>query len=406
MTENITELYDHRFDQLQEQLHRVSENPFYRELYEDHDLDPAEVSSLEEFQNLPFVTTGQLADTVLAADDQGPFFGPDVNRTYLTPAGEGLMPLFYTEDDWERMTGTIASRFEDIGISDGDIVLNTVGYTPFVAGMLLHRAISKIGAVPVPAGAGDSEGASGLAQLLDVDAAIGFPSYISKVAEQADLSLDILVTAGEPVIYYPDRREELRETVGGAETVADVYGIAEGGTVAAEDASEDGMNVFDEYMIAEVIDPETGDPVEPGETGELVLTHLHQEAMPMVRFRTGDVTRLVERDGRPVLPDGIFGRVDDRLKVKGVKVYPGAFEPVLGRFDGLTGGYTIEVSVSEANTDYIKLICQEAAGTTVDPDELADALQERVLISVDEIDVVEELSNEDRVVDRRSQSIT
>lgn len=406
MTSNITDLYGHRFEQLQEQLQHVSENAFYQELYEGSTVDPAEVSSLDEFQELPFVTTGQLSDAVLGADDHGPFFDTDVNRTYVTPAGDGLMPLYYTQKDWDRMTDAIGSRFKEIGIGDGDLVLNTIGYTPFLAGMLMHDGITKTGAVPVPAGAGDSEGAVGLAELYDIDAAIGFPSYIEKVAKQADLSLDVLISAGEPVIYYPERREELREVVGGADTVVDIYGLAAGGTVAAEDDSEDGMNVFDEYMILEIIDPETGEPVEMGESGEIVLTHLNQEAMPMVRFRTGDVSRLVGRDGKPVLPDGIFGRVDDRLKIKGVKIYPGSFEPALGRFDGLTGEYTLEVSQSDTGTDHLKLVCQVGTGGDVNSDDLAAALDKRVLVSVDEIEMVDEITNEERVLDHRSESIT
>jgi len=329
-----------------------------------------------------------------------------VNRTYMTPVGERLMPLFYTENDWAKMTTTIASRFEDIGIESGDLVLNTIGYTPFIAGQLLHDAMTRIGAVPVPAGAGDSDAAAGLAQLLDVNVAIGFPSYIDKVADQADLDLDLLVSAGEPVVYYPERREQLRQTVGGAETVVDVYGIAEGGTVAAEDASESGMNVFDEYMIAEVIDPETGEAVAPGEAGELVLTHIDHEAMPMVRFRTGDVTRLVEEDGAIKLPDGVFGRVDDRLKVKGVKVYPGAFEPVLGRFGGLTGEYNVVVSKPDGSTDHVKLICQVEPDATVDSDDLLAALDSQVHISVNELELVDTLPYEEQVVDQRTETIT
>ncbi len=404
MTDTTTGLYSHRVEELAEQMDRVADNEFYRELYADHDVDPTSIGSMAEFQQLPFVSSSDLRDAVNGAPDRGPFFGEDVNRTFMTPVGDQLMPLYYTAGDWRRMTETIGNRFRDIGVGEGDVVLNTIGYTPFIAGMLFQDALSTIGAVPVPAGAGDSDAAAGLVDLLDVNVAVGFPSYIEKIAAQTDMSLDILISAGEPVVYYPSRREELREVVGGAETVADVYGIAEAGTVAAEDATESGMNVFDEYMIAEVIDPETGDPVAPGESGELVLTHLHQEAMPMVRFRTGDVTRLIEDDGTLKLPEGVFGRVDNRLKVKGIKVYPGAFEPVVAGIDGLTGNFTIHVSTPES-TDHVRLVC-EGVADQVDVEALRSVLRKQVLISVDDIEVVESLETDDQVVDDRAESIT
>lgn len=405
MTTTTTELYGHRLSELREQLERVATNPFYRELYDDHDVDPTSIDSLGTFRDLPFVTSGDLLEASQQGGGRGPFFSSEVNRTFLTPVGDQLMPLFYTDDDWRRMTQTIGNRFEDIGVGNDDVVLNTIGYTPFIAGMLFQDALSSIGATPVPAGAGDSEGAAGMADLLDVTVVIGFPSYVEKIAEQTDLSVDVLISAGEPVVYYPDRREELRAVVGGADTVADVYGIAEAGTVAAEDDTESGMNVFDEYMIAEVVDPETGASVEPGETGELVLTHLHQEAMPMVRFRTGDVTRLVEEGGALTLPEGVFGRVDNRLKVKGVKVYPGAFEPVVAQHPGLTGNFTIHVSKS-GSTDHVRLVCEAVDESAVDLDDLGEAIRRKVHISVNQIELVDELADDEQVVDERSESIT
>ena len=406
MTTDTTHLYEHRFDELQTQLERIADNDFYADLYADRSVDPTAVSSLAEFQQLPFITADDLGDAFASADDRGPFYDEAVNRSYVTPYENGLMPLFYTEADWDRLTTLIARRFEDIGIGPDDFVLNTIGYTPFIAGQLFHDAISKTGAVPVAAGAGDSESAANLADLYDVTAATGFPSYIEKVAAQTDLSLDTLICAGEPLIYYPERREEMREVVGGAETVVDVYGLAEAGTVAAEDDAEDGMHVFDEEFIMEVVDPETGEAVEPGEIGEVVLTSLHQEATPIVRFRTGDVTKLVAEGDALKLPDGVFGRVDNRLKVKGVKVYPGAVEPVLGQFAGLTGEYTVAVTTAADGTDTVSLTVETADEGGVDMEALLDRVQHQIHISIDEIEAVTELDSEETVVDDRTESIT
>lgn len=406
MTKDTTQLYEHRLDELQTQLEHIAENEFYDGLYAEHGVDPVSVSSLSDFQRLPFITAEDLGDAFANEAGRGPFYSEQVNRSYVTPYKNGLMPLFYTDQDWDRLTTLIARRFEGIGLGPSDFVLNTIGYTPFIAGQLFHDAISKTGAVPVAAGAGDSESAANLANLYDVTAATGFPSYIEKVATQADLALDTLICAGEPLIYYPERREEIREAVGGAETVVDVYGLAEAGTVAAEDDSEDGMHVFDEEYLLEVIDPESGEAVAPGEIGEVVLTSLHQEATPIVRFRTGDITKL-GYDGEAIkLPEGVFGRVDNRLKVKGVKVYPGAIEPVLGQFAGLTGDYTVEVTTTSSGTDRMSLSVQAETDTDVNIGELQDRIQRQIHMSVDQLNLVEKLEHDDVVVDRRSESIT
>jgi phenylacetate-CoA ligase len=406
MTQSTTHLYEHRFDELQAQLERVQENPYYRELFKEAGIDASEITSLEEFQDLPFISSLSLAAATRAASDRGPFYTPRVNRTFMTPVEEGLSPLYYTEEDWQRMLDTVSDQFENVGITSNDLVLNTIGYTPFMAGLAFHDAVAETGATVVPVGAGDSDTAAQLAEQLDVTVAIGFPSYIEKIAGKTDLDLDILISAGEPVIYYPERRESLREMVGGAETVVDLYGKAEVGPIAVEDAQEAGMRMPDEFMIAEVIDPESGEVLEPGEIGEMVLTHVNFDAMPMVRFRTGDITKIVEVDRKITLPEGVFGRVDNRLKVKGVKIYPDSFEPVLGRFDGVTGEYTIVVRSPPGSSDEITLYCERGEGESVDIEELKSQLKSQVLVSVKEIEIVDEMPYDEQVIDERSESIT
>jgi phenylacetate-CoA ligase len=165
--------------------------------------------------------------------------------------------------------------------------------------------------------------------------------------------------------------------------------------VAAETAAEDGLRVVDDYAVVEVVDPDTGEVLDDGERGEVVVTHLRKEGIPLVRYRTGDLAELAVRDGTVVLPDGVIGRTDERLKVKGVKVYPESIETVLAGFEGLTGEYRVEVSQPET-TDRLVVICEGEA----DADELRAALADRLIVTPDAVELVADL-DEPGVVDER-----
>jgi len=164
------------------------------------------------------------------------------------------------------------------------------------------------------------------------------------------------------------------------------------------------VHVFDELVHAEVIDPETGAPVADGERGELVLTHLVKEAQPLVRYRTGDLTVKVMTPpvfGRIVcLPRVVFGRTDDMVKVKGVKLYPSEMGSLLLGIDGLDGKYRLNISRKSGGGDAIRLSLGGVAGASV-ADHVAARFKEQTLIAADEVEIVAELPDGPAVIDRR-----
>ena len=367
-----------------EQLERAAAH----ELYDDVD----RVDSEAAFRDLPFLTG---ADLTADYDDHAPegSLYDGAAMMCFTPLGDGLAPVFDTERDLTWQAEANAEVFAAAGIDPGDRVLNTFGYHTFGTGIIVQRGLTALGAEVIPAGPGDSEQAAGTITEYDVDALVGNPSFALKIGA-AGGRVDTFVGAGEPFTSIPGLREDVKAALD-ATTAADYFGTRQILPVAAETEAEDGLYVDEDYALVEVIDPDTGEVLPYGERGELVVTHLRKEACPLVRYRTGDLTEWAERDGRVVLPDGVIGRTDGRLKVKGVKLYPESLATVLAGFEGLTGEFRLEVT-RPASTDEIRLVVEGDA----DPEELAAAVEDRLLVAPDAIDLLEDVGDTG-VVDER-----
>jgi phenylacetate-CoA ligase len=367
-----------------EQLERAAAH----ELYDDVE----RVDSEAAFREVPFLTG---ADLTADYDDHAPegSLYDGAAMMCFTPLGDGLAPVFDTERDLTWQAEANAEVFAAAGIDPGDRVLNTFGYHTFGTGIIVQRGLEALGAEVIPAGPGDSEQAAGTITEYDVDALVGNPSFALKIGA-AGGRVDTFVGAGEPFTSIPGLREDVKAALD-ATTAADYFGTRQILPVAAETAAEDGLYVDEDYALVEVIDPDTGEVLPYGERGELVVTHLRKEACPLVRYRTGDLTEWAERDGRVVLPDGVIGRTDGRLKVKGVKLYPESLATVLAGFEGLTGEFRLEVT-RPASTDEIRLVVEGDA----DPEELAAAVEERLLVAPDEVDLVDDIEGTG-VVDER-----
>jgi phenylacetate-CoA ligase len=253
--------------------------------------------------------------------------------------------------------------------------------------------LEELGAEVIPAGPGDTEATAATIETYDVDALVGNPSFARKLGD-AGASVDVFVGGGEPFTSVPGLRESVKEALG-AQTAVDYFGTRQILPVAAETAAEDGLVVLNDYALVEVVDPDTGEVLPYGERGELVVTHLRKEASPLVRYRTGDLAEWEERDGEVVLPNGVIGRTDGRLKVKGVKLYPEALGAVLAGFPDLSGEYRLTVSRPES-TDRVELVCEGEA----DIEALRAAVRDRLLVTPDEVSVVESLDGTG-VVDER-----
>ncbi|WP_299233605.1 phenylacetate--CoA ligase family protein [Natronomonas sp.] len=379
-------------DDLRAQLQRAAERDLYREKFSRAGVDPADVDSWEAFQSLPFTTPGDLKADFETHGPEGSLYTEGAMVSF-SPLGDDLAPMFDTTSDLEYEASVNADIFEAAGIEPGDRVLNTFGYHLFGTGILLQRGFEALGAEVFPVGPGDSEQAAGFIEEFDVDVLVGNPSFAMKIAEEG-ATVETFVGGGEPFTSIPGYREKVKEALE-CETAIDYFGTRHVLPIAAETAAEDGLYVADEYAIVEIVDPDSGDPLPVGERGEVVVTHRRKEGFPLVRFRTGDLAELERQGGDLVLPNGVIGRTDDRLKIKGVKVYPESIPAVLAAFDGLSGEYAVRVTRPDS-TDHLEIVCEG----TADEAALAEALADRLVVSPDELILVEDLE-EPGVFDER-----
>jgi Coenzyme F390 synthetase len=368
---------------LRDQLMRAAEHDLYADAFAAAGVDPADIDTWEAFQSIPLTDPGDLKADFEAHGPEGSLYTPGAMLSF-SPLGEDLAPMFDTRADLEYEASVNADVFEAAGIAPGDRVLNAFGYTLFGTGLLLQRGFEETGAEVIPAGPGDSEQAADLIDEYGVDVLVGNPSFAMKIAE-AGASVDTFVGGGEPFTSIPGYREEVKTALG-CETAVDYFGTRHVMPIAAETTAEDGLVVADDYAVVEIVDPDTGDPLPVGERGEVVVTHRRKEGFPLVRFRTGDLAELERHGDDLVLPNGVIGRTDDRLKIKGVKVYPEAVPAVLAAFEGLTGEYAVRVTRPES-TDHLEIVCEGSA----DEAELAEALAGRLVVSPDEITLVEDI---------------
>lgn len=379
------------------QLERVAAYDLYADHFAAAGIDPADVESWADFRDIPFTTAADLAGDRETHPPLGSLY-PGNAMISFTPAGDDLAPVFDTPGDLEYAAAVNARLFEAAGIEPGDRVCNTFGYHLFGTGIIIQRGLEALGAEVIPLGPGDSAQAADVIETYDVDAMIGNPSYALKIADNG-ANVRVFVGAGEPFTSIPGLREDVKDALGCA-TAVDYFGTRQILPVAAECDAETGLHVADDYAVVEIIDPDTGEVLGPGERGEVVVTHVEKAGVPLVRYRTGDLAELrtdpCACGATVTLPDGVIGRTDGRLKVKGVKVYPETIGAVLAAFDGLTGEYQVRVSRPDS-TDHLELVVEGDA----DADELASALGDRMLISPDALTFVDTLDGDERVIDDR-----
>lgn len=380
------------FADLQDQLSLAMEHELYRERLEAAGVDPTAIETMEDFRSVPFVDAGDLKADLDRNGPEGSLYTPGVMVSF-SPMGDDLAPMFDTAEDLAYEAEVHARVFERAGLQPGDRVVNTFGYHLFGTGLILQRGLETLGAEVFPMGPGDSDQVASVIEEYDVDVLVGNPSFAMKIADQG-ASVKTFVGAGEPFTSVPGYRDRVKAALG-CDVAVDYFGTRQFLPVAVETDEEDGLHVVDEYVILEIVDPDTGEALSVGERGEIVLTHRRKEGFPLVRYRTGDLAELERRGDDLVLPDGVIGRTDDLVKVKGVKFYPEAVPAVLAGFDGLSGEFRVEVTRPDA-TDHIAFVVEGEA----DVDELTAALEDRLVISPDEVRVVDELE-ETGVVDER-----
>ena len=308
--------------------------PFYRQAF--GDVRPANITKLEDVAKLPTTKKTDLRDNY----PFGMFATPmqDVVRLHASSGTSGKSTVVgYTAGDIETWSDLMARNFTMVGIGPDDVFQNAVNYGLFTGGLGIHFGIERIGATAVPSGTGNTR--HQLEMMIDfgVTALHCTPSYALYLAETAQehdmvdrLSLEIGCFGAEP--WSANTRRELEDVLG--INAYDSYGLSEmfGPGVAFECQEKDGLHIWDDHFLVEVLD-EDGESVAPGERGELVLTSLTKEAMPLIRYRTGDIT-IIRDDECPcgrthTILEKVVGRADDMLIVRGINVFPSQIEGVL-----------------------------------------------------------------------------
>jgi phenylacetate-CoA ligase len=321
-------------------------SPFYRRKLEDAGIRPDQVERLEDLAGLPFTTKEELR----ASQEESPPYGDyvcvdgiEIVRVHLSSGTTGkplVMP--YTERDVTTSAEVGARAFWAAGVRPDDTVLHCLSYSFYTGGVSDHAALEATGAAMIPVGLGQS------ARLLELwrdlrptalFSTITYPVHLAETAAERgvdprSLGLAKLVVTGEPGGQIAATRTRLEELWGAV--VGDTYGLSEvWGTLAGECEDREGLHFSgQDAALVELIEPESGEPipVEEGARGELVFTHLHREAAPLIRFRSRDIAEVLGIEcpcGRTGFRFRVVGRSDDMFRVRGVNVFPSAVEELM-----------------------------------------------------------------------------
>jgi phenylacetate-CoA ligase len=394
-------LEGHQSERLSEAVERALTVPFYRERFEEAGVSPADVTSIDDIEQLPFTTKedfrAEYPDGLFAVD------WADVRRIHSSSGTTGKPKIVaYTEGDLDVWREVMARSLSAAGVTDDDVVQNAYGYGLFTGGLGFHDGCEELGACVIPVGGGNTARQIEMLQDVESDVLSCTPSYCLYLAEQAnergvdvrELSLDTVVIGAEP--FTDPMREEIERSLG--VTAVDDYRLSEiiGPGVSIECAeAQDGLHVWEDHFYPEVVDPETGEPLPDGEEGELVLTTLTKEALPVFRYRTGDITSLTwdrcECGRTHVRMDNVTGRTDDLLIVRGANVYASQIEEVMVDFEDVAPHYRIDLR-REGNLDTLEITVEHHEEFEGDREDLAERIETRLAevleVQPDEVTVV------------------
>jgi phenylacetate-CoA ligase len=345
------ELAQLQLERLEATLSRVYRNvPFYRKQLDEAGFDPDEVRSAEELRRLPFTEKRDLMESY----PYGLFAVPlrDVVRLHASGGtGGAAIVMGYTRNDIKTWSNLMARVLVAGGVTKDDVVQITFDYGLFAGAFGVHYGAERLGASVIPISSGNTKRQIKIMQDYKTTALVSTPSYALHLAETmaemglntSALSLRRALVGGEPWSEPVRKRIEEQLHV----TATDNYGLSEvmGPGIAGECLERDGLHVQEDHFLVEIVDPLTLEPVRPGSRGELVLTTLTKEAFPLVRYRTRELTSLLEDPcpcGRTsVRMRQIAVRTDDMLVVKGVNVFPSQVEAVLRDVEGTEPNYEI-----------------------------------------------------------------
>ncbi len=363
--------------------------PHYRRQFEAQGVHPDELKTLADLARFPFTTKADLRDNY----PFGLFAVPreQVVRVHASSGTTGKPTVVgYTQTDIDNWADLVARSIRAAGGRAGDMVHVAYGYGLFTGGLGAHYGAERLGCTVVPMSGGQTEKQVQLIVDFKPDIIMVTPSYSLVIAEEfarlgiapEDISLKVGIFGAEP--WGEGMRGEIERKLG--LDAVDIYGLSEvmGPGVACECIeSKDGPVIWEDHFYPEIINPETGEPVADGQEGELVFTSLTKQALPIIRYRTRDLTRLLPPTSRSFRRmSRIVGRSDDMLIVRGVNVFPTQIEEQVLREPQLSGNYQI-VLTRDGHLDNVQVRCelQPAVSGRISADErsaLARSVQQRI----------------------------
>lgn len=366
---------------LVEQVTRLYERvPFYRSRMDAAGVVPSDVRTLEDLHRLPFTSKHDMREVfpfgLLAVDRD------EVVEVHMSSGTTGKPVVdAYTRGDLDLWSDVMGRTLDMGDVGDHDIVQNAYGYGLFTGGFGVHYGAERLGALVLPVSSGNTHRQLDLIQDFGTTVLTCTPSYALYIAEYAakhgidpvTLPLRVGFFGAEP--WSLEMRDEIERRLG--IKAYDIYGLTEiiGPGVGSECCEQDGLHIFEDHFYPEVINPETGEPVASGERGELVLTTLTREGTPVLRYRTRDITYLIEepcpcgRTSRRI--HRLMGRSDDMLIIRGVNVFPQQVEQVLLRVQGVEPHYRLIVD-REGAMDSLQV--EVEMSETLFSDDLADII--------------------------------
>ncbi len=351
------EIREWQAEALRRSVAQAAKSPWYSRKFKEHGVDPATITSADDVTRLPFTTKNDLRLSyptgMLSVDPEHLIRMHTSSGTTGTPTA-----IFHTREDIENWAELMARCLAMAGATPKDVFQNMSGYGMFTGGLGLHYGAERLGMMVLPAGPGNTARQIRLIRDFHVTCIHATPSYAMHVAERMvqegddpkSLGIKRAFLGAEP--YTEEMRLKLQDLYGFK--AFNSYGLSEmnGPGVAFECPNQNGMHVWEDSYIVELLDPETLRPVKEGEVGELVMTTLRRTAMPLIRYRTRDLTRFLDGD----CPCGrahrrmarMVGRSDDMLIVRGVNVFPSQIEEVIMRHKWIGGNYVIHLTKAEA----------------------------------------------------------
>ena len=376
-----------QLSRMQATLRRAYVNvPHYRKSFDAKGVHPSDLKQLGDLSKFPFTVKADLRDNY----PFGLFAVPraQVARIHASSGTTGKPTVVgYTKNDIDIWADLVARSIRAAGGRRGDMIHIAYGYGLFTGGLGAHYGAERAGCTVIPMSGGQTERQVQLIQDFKPDLIMVTPSYMQVIIEQfvrqgldpAKSSLKVGIFGAEP--WTEAMRRDI-EAKAGLDAV-DIYGLSEvmGPGVASECIeSKDGPVIWEDHFYPEIINPETGELVADGEEGELVFTSLTREAMPVIRYRTRDLTRLLPPTSRSMRRMGkIVGRSDDMMIIRGVNVFPTQVEEIVLAHERLSGLYQLHVS-REGLLDQIEVHCEVRAGpvSQEDRDEIAQWIAHRV----------------------------